>query len=277
MAEYDAGGDFAPALAGNNADAQIPEINPDKPINPLGTPSNTGFDPNATPGTDGSNPPAGKSTTTNGDVDWSSLLGIYGMPADVAAKVAQIFKDNPDVSTAIQLALAFIRGTDWYKATYPGIQYGLANGLFSNEAGYRQYVNAVRQYYKQYLGRDPTGDEITQMLANGSDPSVVGKTLEGNAYADTYRNDIEYYAGAFGTGNLSKEDLQAYGQEKVGLGSSRGYQIDKMINDAIRRYQGAFGGAAATPTGITLGPVGLASTGLAGQRESLSNTPDISA
>jgi hypothetical protein len=200
------------------------------------------------------------------------------MPPDVAAAVGKIFADNPDTNQAIALALAYIRGTDWYSKTYPGIQYGMANGLFSNEAGYRAYVNAIDQYYRQYLGRAPTADEITGFLQNGSDPSIVGKTLEGNAYASAYKGDIEYYSGNFGGAQLSKEDLQAYGQEKVGLGSSTGYKVEQMVNQAIARYQGAFsGGAGSNPSGVTIGPAGLAATGLAGQRESLSQGPDISA
>lgn len=279
MAEFDNEG-FAPALQRYAGEQAAPPGGGGKPAGGGGIPPPAGFgppDPWAIPGNQEAGGPPSGGTAAGGGTDWSSILGIYGMPPDIASAVGKIFADNPDVNQAVTLALAYIRGTDWYKATYPGIQYGMSNGLTRNEADYRAYVNALRQYYRQYLGRDPTGDEIAGYLQNGTDATIVGKTLEGNAYAEAYKGDIEFYAGNFGTGQLSKADLQAYGQEKVGLGSAGGYKIDQMIQAAIKRYQGAFGGSTAQFAGTGLGPVGLASPGLAGEKESLSKTPDIAA
>lgn len=266
---YDQGGDFAPALQGNF------EGSTREPTQPPGAASTSGGDFLTGPA-----PPAPPQTAPDDSspapTDWSSVLGIYGMPPDIAAKVGQIFADNPDVNQAILLALAYIRGTDWYKQTYPGIAAGMANGLVSNERDYRAYVNEVKQYYEQYLGRDPTADEITQYMTNGTSAAIVGKTLEGNAYAQAYKPDIEYYAGAFGTGQLNQQQLDQYGQEKVGLGSQGGYALQNMIDQAIQRYKGAFAGNLAGPA-PSLGPVGLAAPGLAGEKESLSKAPDVAA
>ena len=129
-------------------------------------------------------------------------------------------------------------------------------------------MNAVDQYYRHTSAgcRPPTRSPTS--LKNGSDPSIVGKTLEGNAYAATYKSDIEFYAGNFGAGQLSQSDLNAYGQEKVGLSSTAGDKIQNMVDKAVARYQGAFGGALAKPD-LSLGPVGLAGPSLGGATQAL--------
>ena len=109
MADYSGDSGYAPALGDQGAYGGGP-INPDKPINPLGTPSNTGRDPNHNPGSVGDNPPP-DDQNQQAVTDWSSILGIYGMPPDIAAHVGQIFATTPDVNQATILALAYIRGT----------------------------------------------------------------------------------------------------------------------------------------------------------------------
>jgi len=262
---------FAPALGDQGTYAA--DTSSREPTQPPGPASTTGGD--FLPGPPDPAAPA-SAPPDPGTTDWSSILGIYGMPPDIAAAVGKIFAQYSDPNQAVLVALAYIRGTAWYAATYPGIQAGMANGLTRNEADYRAYVNEINQYYKQYYGRDATAQEITDFLTNGTSAPIVGKTLEGNSYAAAYKSDIEFYAGNFGTGQLTQDQLNQYGQEKVGLGSDAGYKIQRMIDDAVKRYQGAFGGQLAKPQ-EALGPVGLVQQGLAGQQESLSKGPDIGA
>src|SRR6478609_10214162 len=83
-------------------------------------------------------------------IDWASLLGEYGLPSDIISELDRIFRQTGDINQAILLGQAYVRGTDWYASTFPGIQAGINAGLFSDERGYRQYQQQVDQVYQQY-------------------------------------------------------------------------------------------------------------------------------
>jgi hypothetical protein len=71
--------------------------------NPAGGDAGTGGSSSGSGGSDGGGG-GGGDTTPTGPMDWSSMLGIYGLPPDVAAKVKQIFTTTTDVSQATALA-----------------------------------------------------------------------------------------------------------------------------------------------------------------------------
>lgn len=207
------------------------------------------------------------STTSDQPQDWSATLGIYGLPPDVQAKVNQIFSSTSDVNQATALALAYIRGTDWYAQTYPGITQGIQNGTVTNEADYRNYVNQMNQLYQQYYGRAPTSEEITGYLQQGYNSQYVGKIFQGQAYVQANRGDIAYTTGAFapGQGPMSEGDMQALGKEQAGIDTPLGQIQQKILAKASQIQQRIQTGTLATPS-LSLGSTGLSSPSLAGPR-----------
>lgn len=199
-------------------------------------------------------------------VDWSSLLGIYGLPSDVQAKINAIFSNTSDVNQATALAMAYVRGTNWYAQTYPGIQEGIARGVVSNEADYRAYVNQLQILNHQYYNTDITSQQIADYLKAGYSVGHVGQLFQGHAYATANKNDLNYLTGAFGNGQLSDNDLETLGQETAGLDSAMGQKIQSLVQKATQRMQTVFSGTLATPS-LSIGGSGLSSPSLAGQRQ----------
>lgn len=214
----------------------------------------------------------GSNTPDLGPTDWSSMLGIYGLPTDVQNKINQIFANTSDVNQATALAMAYIRGTNWYAQTYPGIQEGIARGVISNEADYRAYVNQLQQLNKQFYGTDITSQQIADYLKAGYSTGHVNQLFQGHAYATANRNDLRYLTGAFGEGPISDQDLETLGQENAGLDSAMGQKLQSLVQKAQQRMQTVFNGTLATPS-LSLGANGLQSPGLAGTRQS----PDVAA
>src|SRR5581483_6131505 len=226
-------------------------------------------------GGDGGGGGGGGSTAPSaptGPQDWSSFLGIYGLPPDVQAKVNQIFGSTSDINQATALAMAYVRGTDWYKTTYPGIQEGIGKGVISNESDYRSYVNSLQQLNQQYYGTDITSQQISDYLKAGYNPTHVGQIFQGHAYAQANGNDLRYITGAFGGGQISDQDLETLGQESAGLDSAMGQKLQSAVQKAQARVNKVFSGTLATPS-LSLGTTGLSSPSLAGPKA----TPDVAA
>ena len=220
----------------------------------------------------GNNPPPDTTTTSpTAPTDWSSLLGIYGLPPDVAAKVGSIFSQTTDVSQATALALAYIRGTSWYAQTYPGIQEGIARGVVSNEADYRSYLNNVNILAKQYLGRDISGQELSDYLKQGFNVDRISRIFQGGAIAQTNGQDWRYATGAFDSqGALTGDEQAALGQEQAGIDTALGQRVQRRLALAQQRMQTVFNGSLATP-GLSTSNGRLASTTLGSQ------VPDVAA
>jgi hypothetical protein len=142
--------------------------------------------------------------------------------------------------------MAYLRSTPWYAQTYRGIGHGIAKGIIGSESDYRAYVNSVQQSYRQYYGRDATGDEIEAFLAAGYAPGTIGQIGAGKAYVDANRGDIQYLAGAFGEGQLDDASLQAYGEEKAGRSSTMGIKLQGALDNALRKMSRVFEGQLAT-------------------------------
>jgi len=186
----------------------------------------------------------------------------------VAAKVNDIFSKTSDVNQATALAMAYVRGTQWYAQTYPGIQEGIARGVVSNEADYRAYVNQLQQMNQQYYNTDITSQQIADYLKAGYSVGHVGQLFQGHAYAQANQHDLNYLLGAFGNGQLSSADLETLGQEKAGLDSAMGQKLQNLVQTAGQRMQTIFNGQVASPS-LSQGAGGPA---LSGQR-----TPDVAA
>lgn len=186
---------------------------------------------------------------TGPDVDWAQVyFGQYGLPSDIVSQIESLGKQygttNPDVF--MQSAQNLIRGSDWFKVTYPGFSAGVTAGLFTDETGYRGYVNSLNSVYQQYLGRAVSGDETAAALAQGASPTLIGNQFQGDAIAKTNANDWNYLTGAFDTGPLSAAEQTAGGREQAGIDTSLGQMVQKRIAQAQQRASTLFGGRLAT-------------------------------
>lgn len=211
-------------------------------------------------------PQAPATTATPAQGDFSSMLGIYGLPQEIQDRVNQIFSQTSDVTQATALALAYIRQTSWYAETYPGIQEGESSGLFNNEADYRAYVSAVDQLSQQYNGQNVTSDQIAAYIKSGYNPSYVGKLFQGQATVAANSPQWQELSGQFGTGQMSADQLTALGNESSGIDTSLGQQLSNHLNQAVTRMTKAFNGVVATPQ-ASLGAQGLFAPQLAGQKQ----------
>ncbi len=182
---------------------------------------------------------------------WASL----GLPADVSARLDKILTQYTNQQLATAAATTYLRGTQWYAQTFPGIEAGRTSGITPNEATYRAYVNDFNNLYQQYLGRPATARDVQAELMNGRDINYLAKYLQGNSYALANKQNIQALAGAQGPGPLSGQELQAYGQAKAGVGSALGDKIQVQMEQAAKRLQGVFQGVAGNAS-VSLGPQG---------------------
>ena len=196
-------------------------------------------------------------------------LGIPDLPPEIEAVVAQILAADPTNGAA--RALAYIRGTDWYKQAYYGIGGGIKSGIIGNEADYRSYVSSVKQSFAQYYGRDPTQAELADYLARGYTPGVVDQIGGGHAWATANRGDTQYLLGAFDTGQLSDAELEALGQQQVGRGSTAGAAFQARLQQAGAKMSRLFEGVAGSPS-FQLGSGGLSAPSLQTKQK-----PDVGA
>lgn len=176
--------------------------------------------------------------------DWyKAFFSGYQLPPDVQQNILNLLtKYASDPATAQTLAQQYLRGTDWFKTTFPGFAEGVSNGLYTDETGYRNYLNAYNNVYNQYLGRHISGDETAALLKEGVNPSILANRFQGQAYVNANRNDIQYLTGNFDTGQLNKDELTALGNEKAGIDTQLGQQLALKVANAAQRMQGVFEG-----------------------------------
>lgn len=202
---------------------------------------------NTGPGGGDSSGGGGGSSAT--PLDWHAYLVNWGFTQDIVDELDRIFRTYSDPNQASAAALAYVRGTDWYKQTFPGISEGLAKGVISNEQDYRSYTNNLNDLYQRYYGRNVTGDEVAGYLGKGYSASRTGQFLGGQAYAKTYGGDVQYLLGATDeNGTASADQLQALGEENSGLDSLMGQQLQRRLDLARQRLAGLFQGQLATPS-----------------------------
>lgn len=164
----------------------------------------------------------GSSQETLAGFDWSDYLGMFGLPSDLVTEIDKIFSANYDVTTAAQLALSYIRGTDWYAQTYPGIKEGIAKGVVSNEADYRSYLNQANQLYQNFYGRSITSSELAALLNNGVDITLLGKQLNATAnLASLQKLAVSNY--------FTQDELQQIANTNAGLPSSTGDYLNGLL------------------------------------------------
>lgn len=157
--------------------------------------------------------------------DWDTILGEYGLPSDVIAQLNNIWTAaGSNVSAAVTLAQAYIRGTTWYAQTYPGIQQGINAGLFTDEQSYRAYENQVDQIYQQYWGRPATSAELNARITSGQSVSQVANQFQSGAILGNISDPLK--------GLFTADELKAYSNEQAGIDTALGQQISQEANMA---------------------------------------------
>ena len=215
-------------------------------------------------------------TSNSTPSDWyKAFFANYGLPPDVQSNILDILKKYAsDPATAQALSTQYLRGTDWYKTTFPGFSEGVNNGLFTDETGYRNYLNAFNNIYNQYLGRHISGDETAALLKEGINPSTLANRFQGQAYIQANKPEIQYLSGAFGNGQLTPDQLSALGNENAGIDTAQGQLQQKILQKAQQVYGKLFQGSLATPS-LTLGANGLSAPSLGGTANR--QQPDVAA
>ena len=207
---------------------------------------------------------AARTPTTGNAADWEAYLTNYGFTEEIKRELRRIFQSTPDVQSAQAQALAYIRGTQWYDQTFPGIKDAIKMGIISDERDYRNNFNTFNQVYRQYTGRDLTAQEYANSLREGITAETAARRFQGAANVAAYGNDWQYLAGAFGPGRLSEADLKAQGEQQAGISTGRGTFLDKALQQAEARMRRAFEGVLATP-GFSQSATGrILSPGLSG-------------
>jgi hypothetical protein len=186
-------------------------------------------------------------------------LGIPDLPPDIEANVSAILAADP--VNGPDRALAYIRGTDWYKATYAGIGAGIKTGVIGNEGDYRAYVSNVTDTFQRYYGRPPTQAEVASLLSSGRSTGQVEQIGQGHAWAQANQGEVNYELGAFDYGPLSQGDLETLGQQQSGLGSTAGASLQQRLQNASARMQRLFEGVLASPS-FSVGSGGLSAPSL---------------
>ena len=230
--------------------------------------------PGAAPAPGASAPSGGGSGgDTGGDtgppIDWAQVyFGNYGLPSDLISQIEALGKQygttNPDVF--MQSAQNLIRGSDWFKTTYPGFAAGVTAGLYTDETGYRGYLNQLNQVYQQYLGRSVSGTETAAALAGGASPTLIANQFQGDTIANVNANQWNYVTGAFdAAGPLTAAERTAAGREQAGIDTPLGQMVQQRLQQAQQRLQTIFGGSLANPS-LSLANGRLAAPGLAAGR-----------
>ena len=206
--------------------------------------------------------------------DWyKAFFSNFGVPADVQNSLIDILKKYAsDPSIAQTLATQYLRTTPWYQTTFPGFSAGVSNGIFTDETGYRNYLNSINSVYNQYLGRHVSGDELTALLNEGAAPQLVANRFQGQAYIQANSPEIQYLGGAFGNGRLTQDQLTALGNENAGIDTAQGQLQQKILAKAQQIQQKLFTGQLATPN-LSLGANGLGASSLLGTNQK----PDVAA
>lgn len=210
--------------------------------------------------------------------DWADAFwGSLGLPPNLVSQINGIFAQTPDQSQAYVLAKQALQGSDWYQSTFPGIGAGIQAGMFTDETGYRAYVNDLNNLYQQYYNRAVTSDEVQSWLNQGKDPRYVAEVFQGTAIANTMGPQWQYLAGAQSPqGRLTGEQKIAAGEEQAGLDTPLGQQIQERLKLAEARLQKITAGTVATPS-LGLGEQGLYSPSLQGAKQGRGGNPDVGA
>lgn len=243
-----------PSDAGNRSPAQVAQSvatqtqtsptpdyatpSPDEPPPAVADiPSDAGVRTPDGPAAQSANAAAAEKAALAAAIDWSAVLGEYGLPADIVAELNRIFRvTDYDPTTAVPIAQAYLRGTSWYAQTYPRIQDGINAGLFQDERGYRSYQNQVDQIYQQYYGRIATPSEAASYMATGKSINQVAQQFQAEAFKGTISDPLRVL--------FTDAELSAYANQAAGIDTQLGQRIAAEADLAMKvapLYQDFYG------------------------------------
>lgn len=212
---------------------------------PAGSPTPYGPSPSSSPSTSTAPPPTVPPTPP---LDWHAYLTNWGFDQSIVDELDRIFRTYSDPNQASASAIAYIRGTDWYAKTFPGIQEGMKLGIVTDEASYRAYTNQMNDVYSRYYNRPVTGDEVANALKQGQTVGHVDAHLQGQAYIAANQGDIQATLGAFDDqGRLNDTQLGALGDQQAGLTNMMGPEIQRRYQTALARLHGIYQGTLGSP------------------------------
>lgn len=189
-------------------------------IDTIGTP------PAGQPGTVRANQPAAPVNETAPTIDWEAVLGQYGIPPDVVSELTQLWAINFKNPNAFDIARAYVRSTQWYTETYPGIQQGLNAGLFTSEQGYKTYQNQINVLYQQYYGRPATASETATYIKSGLPASYVANEFQAQAILGNINDPLRAL--------FTPAELQAFANQQAGIDTELGQKIVAQANLAMQ-------------------------------------------
>lgn len=207
-------------------------------------------------------PPGGEQGGDN--YDW---LGFGpNIPPEVGATVDKMLRDGKSPGEVF----AYLHGTAWFKQEYAGLDQGVANSIFTGglEAlgQYRAYKNRASIAFKAAYGRDMTQAELVNYLSQGYVVERVEGTAAGHAYAEANKGEFQYLTGAFGGGQLTQEELDAYGSQLQGIDTALGQSVKAKVESALQKVNRVFQGT-----------VGSSALGDQALGKALQKKPDIAA
>lgn len=181
--------------------------------------------------------------------DLASAKGVYESVFGKAAPKAELpwLENAVTHGWSADLIQQRLRAEPAFKQTHPGYDQGVKQGLFTSEAGYRNYSGQINQLYNQYHGADAHPGEVAHHIQQGLTPTVLGQRFEGKSYISANKNDIQYALSTMGPGAAGPKKLAALGQQKAGLDSPLGQQVQTAYEKALTRLHGAFQGVLASP------------------------------
>lgn len=197
----------------------------------------------------------------------TSFLQQFGIDdKEVQNVIDQVFRTGGSP----EQALAALRGTKWYANNYQGIFEGIAKGIVSNEADYRNMLNQTNQLYQRYYGKQIDAGTFANYLKTGTDIGTISRHLSGESAYNAAAPTLDYQLGAFDpAGALTATEQQAYGDQLGGLQNPLGDKIALRVQQAQQRIAKVFQGSLASP-GLTTSNGRLAAT-------TSPNTPDLGA
>jgi hypothetical protein len=182
-------------------------------------------------------------------LDWAAWMTNWGFDQATIDGLTAIFAKYTDPVQAAAAGVAYIRGTDWYAQHFQGIGEGERNGLFSDEQGYRSYVNDLNQTYQNFFGRAPTSAEVAGYMGAGQTVSYINLHFTGQARLKAEQPQDQYLLGAYDeNGQATDTQLGAYGDTLGGIGNTLGPQLQAKIDRAKAKYQSLFTGSLASPS-----------------------------
>ena len=169
-----------------------------------------------------------------------------GLPDDVKQQIREAWDKNPNMTNGELVGV--LKKTPWYQREFSSFEAGVKAGMFDEGAYtvWRNWKSSVDDAARRY-GVDPETlrGKYDEWATVGWSQDRVEREFAADAYVKANRADVQYAAGAFGGGQLSDQDLSAFGRQQVGVTSDMGAQLQTRVQTAFQKLQRVFEGTLA--------------------------------